>query len=281
MFLAATISAKLPSQAPHEPKPAECAPAFEWPTDGYHRGLRGRGNFGVLITNKDSVFAGSHHLAEDIWLPAGTMVRSVAEGVVRYSDFSPSWKDKAGRLHWNLGNVIVIEHALTRPVDGLTHVCSVYVHLGSDRRVKVGDTVGKGQVIGTIGRDRSEENGLYPAHLHFGLHKGPYFQISPAWRHGLETEAKTTGIAIGLDEPIRGEIELVPQGEDSVLIKSKADGRKFILSLLVGSTAPKDKPADIMGWCSGYGDKLTVEEWLRPSQWIANCIKAAEPSLKR
>jgi hypothetical protein len=31
-----------------------------------------REHFGVLITGKDSPFAGSHHLAEDVWLPAGT-----------------------------------------------------------------------------------------------------------------------------------------------------------------------------------------------------------------
>jgi murein DD-endopeptidase MepM/ murein hydrolase activator NlpD len=239
----------------------------------YERGLRGRGNFGVLITDQDSAFAGSYHLAEDVWLPPRTPVRSIAAGVVRYSDFSPSWKDHDGRIHWNLGNVIVLEHALAPPIDGLASVCSVYVHLGADRRVKTGDTVTAGQVIGTIGRDRSEENGLYPAHLHFGIHKGPYLQISPAWRRNLEEEAKTTGIAAGPGEPIRGEIEIVPATDDSVVIKSKADGRKCILSLLVGSTAPNARPADIAAWCSGYGDQGTVDEWLRPSGWLADRMK--------
>jgi hypothetical protein len=276
----AALAAMLPiaAQTPKPEKPvAVHEPRFVWPVDDYHRGLRGRGNFGVLITAKGSPFAGTYHLAEDIWLPGGTEVRCIADGIVRYSDFSPSWKDAGGRIHWNLGNVIVIEHALVPPVDDQTHACSVYVHLAADRRVKVGDVVRCGQVIGSIGRDRSEENGLYPAHLHFGIHRGPYMQISPAWRRNLETEAKTTGIAIGIGEPIRGEIELVPREDDSVLVRSKADGRSFVLSLLTGSTAPDDKPADIMGWCSGYGDKPTVDEWLRPSRWIADRIAATKP----
>ncbi len=270
------------AQDPAAPAPASPRSAgFDWPVANYRIGLRGQGNFGTLITRKDSPFVGSYHLAEDVWLPAGTAVRSVADGVVRYSDFSPSWKDEAGRMHWNLGNVIVIEHELNPVVDGLTHVCSVHVHLGADRKVKVGDTVRKGDVIGAIGRDTSEENGLYPAHLHFGLHKGPYVQVSPAWRRQLEAEAKTTGIVIGPDKVLRGEIEIVRQGDDSVLVKSRTDGAKMILSLLVGSTAPKDKPADIMGWCQGYGDKGTVEEWLSPSRWIADRILESEKGAER
>ena len=276
------VGLSLSAQAPAPPAPvkpndtsAAKETAFEFPTGDYRRGLRGRGNFGVLIDRAESPFAGSWHLAEDVWLPAGTSVRSITAGVVRYSDFSPSWKDRTGRMHWNLGNVVVIEHPLDPPIDGLTAVCSVYVHLGADRRVKVGDAVEKGQVIGSIGRDRSEENGLYPAHLHFGIHKGPYIQIAPSLRRELETAAKTTGLAFGAAPPIRGEIEIELHGEDSVLVKSKKDDAKFLLSLLVGSTAPKDKPADIVGWCKGYGDQETVAEWLRPSQWIAERQKEA------
>ena len=41
------------------------------------------------------------------------------------------------------------------------------------------------------------------------------------------------------------------------------------VSLLTGSTYPGRKPADIMGWCTGYGDKETLSEWLRPSEWLA------------
>jgi murein DD-endopeptidase MepM/ murein hydrolase activator NlpD len=254
--------------AQQEPAPSLPTPAFELPCHGYQRGLRGRGNFGALITSKDSPFHGSHHFAEDVWLPVGTDVRSVAAGVCRYSDFSPTWTDEAGRVHWNLGNVIVIEHPLEPPIGGLAAVCSIYVHL-ADRRIANGDQVAKGQVIGRIGKDRSEENGRYPAHLHFGLHRGPYLQIPPSWQREVAARARTTGIVLPGERPVRGEVEFVLQGEDSVLVRSKQDGASVILSLLVGSTAPGKKPADIMAWCSGYGDSATVDEWLCPSRWIA------------
>src|SRR5262249_45378173 len=97
---------------------------FQLPCDDYLRGLRGEGNFARLVVEGGAPFQGTYHLAEDVWLPAGTEVRCAAEGVVRYSDFSPSWTDSAGQVHWNLGNVIVVEHALEPPIDGLSAVCS-------------------------------------------------------------------------------------------------------------------------------------------------------------
>jgi len=241
---------------------------FDFPCEGYVRGLRGKGNFGVLVTARGSPFTGSYHLAEDVWLPPGTEVRSVADGVVRYSDFSPTRTDDRGQVHWNLGNVIVIEHPLAPAEDGLAAVCSFYVHLASDRKVKVRDVVRRGQAIGAIGADRSEENGRYPAHLHFGLHRGPYLQIPPAWKRGLVEEARTTGIRLGPDHVLKGEIVIERHGETDVLISTKDGKESMVLSLLVGSTSPGYKPKDIMGWCEGYGDRATVEEWLRPSVWI-------------
>jgi len=240
---------------------------FDFPCEGYVRALHGKGNFGILVTARGSPFTGSYHLAEDVWLPAGTEVRSVADGVVRYSDFSPTWTDDQGHVHWNLGNVIVIEHPLEPAEDGLAAVCSFYVHLSSGRKVAVGDTVKRGQAIGGIGADRSEENGRYPVHLHFGLHRGAYLQIPPAWKRRLIEEARTTGIRFG-DRVLRGEIVIEPHGETDVLVTSKDGKESTILSLLVGSTSPDYKPQDIMAWCEGYGDRETVDEWLRPSAWI-------------
>ena len=111
----ALVRATGAQQAPQRRVAIPAATGFEFPCDGYLRGLRGQGNFGSLITATVSPFRGTHHLAEDCWLPAGTEVRSAAAGVVRYSDFSPSWIDEQKVTHWNLGNVVVIEHRLDPP----------------------------------------------------------------------------------------------------------------------------------------------------------------------
>ena len=260
---------------PDDPPPAEPGqePAWVFPCEGYLRGLQGKGNFGVHVTSRRSPFRGSWHLAEDVWLRAGTEVRAVADGVVRYSAFSPTWKDERGHVYWNLGNVIVIEHALDPPLllegeeEPLAALCSVYVHLAADRRVEVGERVSCGQPLGRIGADRSEENGRYPAHLHFGLHRGPYVQIPPALARELRAAAASeTGLAFG-GTVLRGALELRLVAE-SVRITAVGSGESVLLSLLTGSTAPKDPPPDIASWCQGYGDEATVEEWLPPSTFL-------------
>jgi murein DD-endopeptidase MepM/ murein hydrolase activator NlpD len=244
-------------------------PAFAYPCATYARGLRNGGNFGLHVVTKGSPFYDSWHLAEDVWLPAGTDVCSIADGVVRYSAFSPTWTDAKQFVHWNLGNVIVVEHPLEPALDGLDAICSIYVHLAADRRVKVGDSVVRGQVIGRIGADRSEENGRYPAHLHFGIHRGPYVQIPPAFERELrEAAASAQGLSVGSDV-LHGAIELRMNGSDSVLVTSVESQAKILLSLLVGSTAPVDPPPDIMCWCEGYGRQTTLAEWLEPSQFLA------------
>jgi murein DD-endopeptidase MepM/ murein hydrolase activator NlpD len=110
---------------------AQKEPSFAFPRDGSLRGLKGsgkgKGSFGVPIKRRGSPFTHSYYLAEDVWLPGGTTVRSIGDGVVRYSHFRPTWKDKRGRIHWNLGNVIVIEHALDPAEKDLEAICPVYV----------------------------------------------------------------------------------------------------------------------------------------------------------
>lgn len=258
--------------------------AFDWPCTGYEKAVNGHGSFGHHVTDPKSPFRDSWHLGEDVWLPAGTEVRAVADGVVRYSAFSPTWTDAKGIAHWNLGNVIVIEHPLAAMAvaaapagDGKPPapaakepdaVCSVYVHLASDRRVKVGDRVERGRVIGRIGADRSEENGLYPAHLHFGIHRGPYLQVPPSLVRELTTAARSKdGLVFG-PQVLRGELVIERQGESDVLVAEKQGGTRIVLSLLTGSTAPKDPPPDIASWCQGYGDEATVSEWVKPSEFV-------------
>lgn len=72
-------------------------------------------------------------------------------------------------LGW--GNVIAIEHRL---LDG-SYVTSIYGHLGSARRVSVGDVVQAGQMIGVVGKSGPENGGFKP-HLHFGLRAGRLFE---------------------------------------------------------------------------------------------------------
>lgn len=242
---------------------------FVHPCLGYAKALGAKGNFGLHVQSKGSPFDGSWHLAEDVWLPAGTEVRAIADGIVRYSDFSPTWTDEKKQVHWNFGNVIVIEHELAPPVEELAAICSLYVHLAADRRVKAGERVTRGQVIGRIGADHSEENGHYPAHLHFGLHRGPYLQVPPAFERELRRAATSKeGLRVGPDV-LRGELEIVRKGADEVLITTRENKKGVVLSLLVGSTAPKDPPPDIMCWCEGYGPQETLSEWLEPSTFLA------------
>ena len=288
----ACTAAALAAQEP-TPKPAPAArTVFELPCTGYAKAVNALGSFGHHVTDAKSPFSGSWHLGEDVWLPAGTEVRAIADGVVRYSAFSPTWTDAKGVVHWNLGNVIVVEHALaadahvdgpaTEPApapsgsatktpttdDALAAVCSVYVHLASDRRVKVGDVVKRGDVLGRIGADKSEENGRYPAHLHFGLHRGPYVQIPPSLVRELTGAANSKdGLVLG-PVVLRGELAFERRGASDVVITAKSSGAKAVLSLLAGSTAPNDPPPDIALWCQGYGDEKTVEEWLRPSSFV-------------
>lgn len=241
---------------------------FELPCAGYAKAVNAKGSFGHRVTSPRSPFHDSWHLGEDVWLPAGTEVRAIADGVVRYSAFSPTWTDAKGFVHWNLGNVIVVEHALVPPEKDLAAVCSVYVHLAADRRVKVGDVVKRGAVLGRIGANESEENGRYPAHLHFGLHRGPYVQIPPSLERRLRAAASSKdGLVLG-PVVLRGELVLERNGASDVLITAKEGGAKAVLSLLTGSTAPKDPPPDIASWCEGYGDEATVKEWLSPSAFI-------------
>ncbi len=251
-----------------DPRPAPVAPTFAWPCANYLKGLQDGGNFGTYVDAKASPFHGSWHLAEDVWLPGGTEVRAIADGVVTYSAFSPTWTDEKGGVHWNLGNVIVVEHTFAAPIGDLSAVCSFYVHLAADRRVKVGDTVKTGQVLGRIGADKSEENGRYPAHLHFGIHRGPYVQIPPAFERELRKAARSkAGLVIG-PYALRGELEIRRRGQTDVAIRDPLSKGDVVLSLLVASTAPKDPPPDIMCWCEGYGARETLDEWLQPSAFL-------------
>ncbi len=90
------------------------------------------------------------HDAVDIKADAGTPVKCVFAGTVERVT-----KDDA------LGYMVTVQHANSRT--------TVYANLNSDVRVKVGDRLNAGDVIGTVGTSAISECAL-PPHLHFAIY---------------------------------------------------------------------------------------------------------------
>ena len=111
---------------------------------------------------KSRGFRAGGHLGED-WLVTdgssarslGRPVHSIGNGVVVLArDIRSTW-----------GNVVIVRHAWIENF-GLRFADSLYAHL--DRiSVREGQPVVRGQQVGTIGNN----HGMYPAHLHFEVHK--------------------------------------------------------------------------------------------------------------
>ena len=89
------------------------------------------------------------HAAVDIKADAGTPVKCVFAGTVERV-----YKDDA------LGYTVTVQHAGGRT--------TVYACLGESVRVKVGDRLNAGDVIGVVGTSAISECAL-PAHLHFAV----------------------------------------------------------------------------------------------------------------
>ena len=151
--------------------------------------LAGEGeSYGVYTNADDRAFKSLVHVGDDVsWQEDHAAVLALADGVVRAVRCEPSW-----------GYLVIVEHALDRSVrpalagyaerfaktieqpvigpEGDIRLCSLYAHLGSFIRVRPGEGVSAGQKLGVIGRTLTAENGGYPAHLHLGLHLGPFAQ---------------------------------------------------------------------------------------------------------
>jgi murein DD-endopeptidase MepM/ murein hydrolase activator NlpD len=85
----------------------------------------------------------------------GDPVYSMGNGIVVWAyDVRSGW-----------GNVVIIRHAYRDPGTGQVRYCdSLYGHLNV-MKVKVGQQVKRGELVGTIGTNR----GMYAAHLHFEI----------------------------------------------------------------------------------------------------------------
>jgi murein DD-endopeptidase MepM/ murein hydrolase activator NlpD len=117
-------------------------------------------------TGSAGPFRESVHCGDDVaWYRDDGTVVSVADGIVRVVSHAYSW-----------GFIVVVEHRLPKKEGAY---CSLYGHLAPSVTVAAGQVVRKGQRIGAVGRSHTWENGGYPAHLHFGIHRGPYAQRNP------------------------------------------------------------------------------------------------------
>ena len=90
------------------------------------------------------------HLGNDCSSKENIPVKSIANGKVVYSALHPGSKEKG-----NWGNIIIIEH---KQFDKNKLFYSLYGHLGK-RLKKIGDIVNRDEIIGTVGKAYSTENG--------------------------------------------------------------------------------------------------------------------------
>ncbi len=111
---------------------------------------------------KSRGYTSNGHLGED-WngqgggnSDYGDPIYAAARGVVVISENV--------RVGW--GNCVIVRTAYRERDGNLRMVDSLYAHL-NERKVKVGDIVERGQLVGTMGRNF----GMYPVHLHFEMRK--------------------------------------------------------------------------------------------------------------
>src|SRR3989338_9189257 len=108
-----------------------------------------------------------YHLGEDISASQGTEVRSIGQGMVVEVNYNPASGNYGGR--------VLVQYSTQ-----IETVTAVYGHLGKNTDdpltdniyVSVGQSVNEGQALGRIGS--TAENGGWPPHLHFGIHRGSY-----------------------------------------------------------------------------------------------------------
>ncbi|MBL9115074.1 MAG: protein kinase [Verrucomicrobiaceae bacterium] len=138
------------------PGPADVADGFDFPVgapdgEGYHLT---REAFGKDNPHAGEDWDGDGEANSDL----GASVHAIAHGLVVFSE-----NTSVGH-----GNVIIIRHNYWDP-KGRLQVCESSYHHLQQRLVRTGERIKRGQKIGTLGNN----NGLYPAHLHFELRKTP------------------------------------------------------------------------------------------------------------
>ena len=145
------------------------AKAFPNPIKGYdvgrydedRRGMYTSALFDDTNGNNEMGMRRTIHVGIDLGAPVGTEVYAFEDGIVHSVGYNPEIGD--------YGHVIVIEHTLCSS----TKIYALYGHLAkSVLKIKCGDKIGKGQVIGHIG-NTDENGGWTGTHVHFQLAKNP------------------------------------------------------------------------------------------------------------
>ncbi len=143
----------LPSQATADDVKINLADGFDFPVgkpnaDGYYkaRGLRLRSpqHFGEDWNGRGG---GDSDLGDPVY--------AAADGIVTF----------AYNIRTGWGNVVITRHAYRDPASGEVKFCDTLNGHLNEIMVKVGQTIKRGQQIGTIGSNF----GMYPAHLHFEI----------------------------------------------------------------------------------------------------------------
>ncbi len=112
------------------------------------------------------------HLGVDFMVENGKDVLAINDGEVvdiENIDIKSQPKDQSiYKGEGGYGNMLVLKHKL----ESGEEIYSLYGHLSSSEKpLKLGDVVKKGQIIGNVGRSFSHENGGWPSHLHFSILK--------------------------------------------------------------------------------------------------------------
>lgn len=159
------------------------AASFMPPVRDYFDPLRKSFGFHTDITSR---FRNAFHCGDDVaWEQDDGTVVAVADGIVR----------KVSHIY-NWGFIVIVEHRLPGS-EG--YACSLYGHLAPSITVTPGELVRKGQRLGAVGRSHTWENGGYVAHLHFGIHRGPY--LESGWITGYLSPEQWSQGARGWQDP--------------------------------------------------------------------------------
>jgi murein DD-endopeptidase MepM/ murein hydrolase activator NlpD len=207
-----------------------------------------RRSFGLEMSDDpDQTFSSSVHVGDDVaWLKDQRTVVAIGDGVVRTVSHSPSW-----------GHIVIVEHRLPGKD---SWCCSLYAHLSPAIGVSPGETVRRGQRIGSTGRSRTWENGGYWSHLHFGIHAGPYLDSHPAG------EALEYALSDGTQ--VAGKVVAAGERTSSVRVEHMGESVTFDV-------------ARECQWVCGYTSKGNFKNdrggWLDPQKFVRERLEVPAP----